>query len=188
MGGNNDLSGTLPTELGLLETLSALSLQETSIFGSIPSEIGMLKKLQILELQNTKLGGTLPIELYDGITDLFTFFLQDSNFSGTISSQIRNWAMMEYFSIANNNFHGELPDIPIWSNLVVFQVNGNPNLTGSLPASLCHGYQSFFYSEICIVADCPVSTNSSNRLVCEDDCCTECCDSASCGCIPFEKI
>lgn len=48
--GENNLRGTIPTELGLLTALTELDLRFNPIFGSIPSEIGKITSLTALIL------------------------------------------------------------------------------------------------------------------------------------------
>ena len=40
-----DLTGTLPTELGVLQSMAVLGLGRNDLTGTIPSEIGMLSNL-----------------------------------------------------------------------------------------------------------------------------------------------
>ena len=60
---NNLLTGTIPTELGLLTFVNDLELFNNSLTGSIPSELGRLSILNFLFLSNNRLSGTLPSEL-----------------------------------------------------------------------------------------------------------------------------
>ena len=54
------LSGTIPTELGLLTELEHLTLKNNMLRGSIPQELADLKKLRTLDLTQCFLTGTLP--------------------------------------------------------------------------------------------------------------------------------
>jgi len=175
-----DLSGSLPSELGLLAVLDGLYAQSNPrITGSIPSEIAMLEKLRALALDSTKMSGTIPEELYD--VPIRFFDLSGSNFSGTISNKIWNWTNLTEFAISNNHFSGTLPDIPAWSNLNRFQVNGNVKLTGSFPISVCKTYQMAGQSQR-VIADCPSDDGGDARLVCPDyACCTQCCGTGVCS-------
>jgi uncharacterized delta-60 repeat protein/gliding motility-associated-like protein len=57
--GENNLTGTLPPELGNLTELKVLDLNENFITGSVPVQIGNLSKLTLLNLSNNDLS-TLP--------------------------------------------------------------------------------------------------------------------------------
>eukprot|EP00586_Coscinodiscus_wailesii_P001594 CAMPEP_0172484624 /NCGR_PEP_ID=MMETSP1066-20121228/12162_1 /TAXON_ID=671091 /ORGANISM="Coscinodiscus wailesii, Strain CCMP2513" /LENGTH=424 /DNA_ID=CAMNT_0013249271 /DNA_START=105 /DNA_END=1379 /DNA_ORIENTATION=- len=54
---NNEFTGTIPTELGLLNYLESFALSYNSLKGGIPSEIGNLKNLSLLHLQGNMLTG-----------------------------------------------------------------------------------------------------------------------------------
>ena len=62
---NNQLSGTIPPELGRLVHLEELFLHGNQFTGEIPRELGDLASLRRLKLGDNQLSGTLPAELGD---------------------------------------------------------------------------------------------------------------------------
>ena len=61
---NNELSGTIPTEYGLLSSLQNLNLSgNRALGGSIPTELGDLSALLSLNLTKTALTGDVTIGL-----------------------------------------------------------------------------------------------------------------------------
>ncbi|KAL9426478.1 hypothetical protein AB3S75_033292 [Citrus x aurantiifolia] len=52
---NNDLSGSIPPQIGSLSKLKYLNLHWKNLTGTIPKEIGSLKNLEALYLCNTSL-------------------------------------------------------------------------------------------------------------------------------------
>ena len=64
LGGNN-LSGSMPPEIGELDSLLHLDLSRNGIGGRIPEEVGDLKQLSHLHLDNNALEGRLPARLGD---------------------------------------------------------------------------------------------------------------------------
>ena len=48
---DNGLSGTIPTELGLLPDLVVLGMEQGTTTGSIPSELGQLEKMIFIKLK-----------------------------------------------------------------------------------------------------------------------------------------
>jgi len=56
----NDITGTIPTEIGLMSGLASFSIANSTLTGTIPEEIGNLKQLRRLWLFNNKLTGTIP--------------------------------------------------------------------------------------------------------------------------------
>ncbi|CAB9510307.1 Leucine Rich Repeat [Seminavis robusta] len=60
---NKMMSGSLPTELGLMTALAFLNMSATAISGSIPSELGLLTSLTELALHHSNLSGMVPSSL-----------------------------------------------------------------------------------------------------------------------------
>jgi len=90
LSGNN-LTGTLPTELGSLTNIQALNLRNNQLTGSIPENIGNLSNLQtILSLGGNQLTGTIPIEL-GNLVNLERLELDNNQLSGTIIYLICNF-------------------------------------------------------------------------------------------------
>jgi len=58
-----DLSGTIPTEVGLLTSLEKMFLSKAHVTGTLPTELGRMVSLVMLFLVNNDLQGTIPIEL-----------------------------------------------------------------------------------------------------------------------------
>ena len=61
--GMNDITGTIPTTVGLYDSLTDLVLKGNPIDGDLPTEIGSLVDLDTLSLSNCQLKGTIPEEL-----------------------------------------------------------------------------------------------------------------------------
>ncbi|OQY30290.1 MAG: hypothetical protein B6244_00065 [Candidatus Cloacimonetes bacterium 4572_55] len=59
----NSLSGSIPTEIGNLTSLTRLYLSYNDLSGSIPTEIGNLTRLIWLDLQNNSLSRSIPASL-----------------------------------------------------------------------------------------------------------------------------
>ena len=59
----SQLSGSFPTQLGVLTALKGLSLSESKLSGSIPTQIGALTALKALNLGGNDLSGSLPSQL-----------------------------------------------------------------------------------------------------------------------------
>ncbi|MEE3195875.1 MAG: leucine-rich repeat domain-containing protein, partial [Candidatus Neomarinimicrobiota bacterium] len=58
--GNNQLTGSIPSEIGNLTNLTSLSLMINQLTGSIPPEIGNLTNLTGLGLHDNQLTGDIP--------------------------------------------------------------------------------------------------------------------------------
>jgi Leucine-rich repeat (LRR) protein len=60
---DNKITGTIPTEIGLLTELASISLTNATLRGPIPTELGKLSGLRRLWLYSNKLTGSIPAEL-----------------------------------------------------------------------------------------------------------------------------
>lgn len=83
----NNLSGTIPDEIGHLSQLEALSLRRNNIVGQIPTELYNHKMLKELLLSNNKLLGTLSSNL-EQMDSLQKIYLDGNNFTGQIPDAI----------------------------------------------------------------------------------------------------
>ena len=59
----NQLTGSIPVELGQLSNLTSLNLDGNQLTGSIPAELGQLSSLTTLSLYGNELTGSIPVEL-----------------------------------------------------------------------------------------------------------------------------
>ena len=114
----NNLTGSLPKEIGLLTGLYGLNLDMNHLSGSIPTEIGNLTHLEDLSLFGNKLSGTFPAELAR-LENLRYLNLKGNNFSGTLPPELTatdwwqkwGWDFMDYdYQFDFNSFNLYLPD------------------------------------------------------------------------------
>ena len=84
---NNQVTGTLPTELGLLTSLASLSITNTTLVGTIPTEMGNLEGLRRLWLYENQLNGPIPAEL-DALDQLQVLELHHNQLEGAMPSGI----------------------------------------------------------------------------------------------------
>jgi Leucine-rich repeat (LRR) protein len=62
---SNDITGSIPSEIGNLTNLTSLYLSYNDLSGPIPPEIGNLTNLRVLELTNNQLSGEIPVSICD---------------------------------------------------------------------------------------------------------------------------
>ncbi|GMI78350.1 hypothetical protein like AT2G34930 [Hibiscus trionum] len=79
----NNLTGNIPSELGLLQGLYALNLSHNRLSGNIPSAIGNMSLLESLDLGYNNLSGEIPVSL-TLLDPLSTLSLAYNNLSGKI--------------------------------------------------------------------------------------------------------
>ena len=92
----NRLSGTLPTEVGLLTTMrDRLHLHTNRISGVLPTQLGMLTQTTLPALHNNAVSGTLPTELAR-LEQLLFPSLSYNRISGTTPSQMQaKWTSLQ---------------------------------------------------------------------------------------------
>ena len=131
----NDLSGTLPPELGDLTELTCLSLWGNSLTGAIPAELGDLANLAQLDLLGNRLDGSIPSSLGD-LANLTRLHLAENDLSGTIPSSLGNLTNLESLYLFRNDLRGTIPtSLGNLTNLDWLYMSEN-GLTGCVPAGL----------------------------------------------------
>jgi len=104
----NRLSGAMPPELGLLENLKYLSLSKNRLTGGIPGEFGNLTRLESLNIQGNKLTGSLPPEMRT-LTRLRRLDLSINRLSGKLPPEIGLLINLETLYLWANQFSGKIP-------------------------------------------------------------------------------
>ena len=91
---DNQLTGPIPTEIGNLSKLKYLIMHYNQLSDSIPSEIGNLSNLEILKLDNNQLTGYIPESICD------------------LTLQFNGWNSLfgENFAVYNNQLCPPYPD------------------------------------------------------------------------------
>jgi hypothetical protein len=79
------LSGSIPNSIGMVSTLTSLSLQTNNIFGTIPPSLGNLTFLESLHLEKNSLEGTVPNSLTK-LSQLKVLNVNDNYLTGTLPS------------------------------------------------------------------------------------------------------
>ena len=131
----NSLTGIIPSELGDLANLTLLSLGGNSLTGIIPPELGKLARLTSLHLWNNNLSGPIPSEL-GSLTQLRILGLQDNTLSGPIPLELGNLARLQTLWLDDNDLSGPIPrELGDLANLRRLALGGN-SLTGIIPPEL----------------------------------------------------
>ena len=105
----NDLSGTLPAELGRLASLGTLALHENRLTGPIPPELGNLAGLGDLNLWGNRLSGSIPPELAN-LASLWQLVLAGNELTGPIPPELGNLDAIVVLQLHQNNLIGPIPD------------------------------------------------------------------------------
>lgn len=131
---NNQLSGTIPSELGNLLELKWLYFQENQLSGTIPSTLGNLD-LRSLYLYDNQLSGTIPSSL-GNLSNLYFLDLGTNQLEGNIPPRLGDLANLEWLSLRVNQLDGPIPSqLGNLSNLTYLNLRSN-QLDGSIPPQL----------------------------------------------------
>ena len=132
----NQLSGTIPTDLGNLTNLEQLWLHKNQLSGTIPTELGNLVLRQSLSLYRNSLSGTIPAEL-GNLTNLSTgLWLHLNQLSGTIPTELGNLTNLKQLWLHENQLSGTIPtELGNLTNLERLWLHAN-QLSGTIPTEL----------------------------------------------------
>ena len=131
----NKLIGTLPKDIGKMEKLELLKLNDNYLYGELPESFYDLTALKYFSVGNYNFGsegGSIVIDPSTGVATLGR-----NQLSGTISEKIGNLKNLNTFDAIQNKFTGELPKT-IWtlSKLQFLALTHNDNLHGELPEDI----------------------------------------------------
>ena len=132
---SNNLTGSIPAELSRLTNLTQLVLSYNQLTCSIPSELESLANLTFLSLFGNQLTGSIPPELGNipGLADLWLFYNQ---LTGSIPPELGNLANLTRLWLYQNNLTGSIPpELGRLANLTQLFLDNN-QLTGSIPPEL----------------------------------------------------
>jgi len=131
----NQLTGSIPPELGDLSNLIFLDLGENQLTGSIPLQLGSMQYLQALHLDSNQLTGSIPPEL-GNLSNLLGLYLGGNQLTGSIPLQLGNLTNLWQLNLNANQLTGNIPaQLGNLTNLEKL-VLGSNQLTGSIPPQL----------------------------------------------------
>tara|TARA_Y100000996_G_scaffold408499_1_gene387653 strand:- start:334 stop:1611 length:1278 start_codon:yes stop_codon:yes gene_type:complete len=136
LGINSNLTGTISAEIGSLENLQSLRLDNNELSGSIPPELGNLINMNQLILAGNNLEGEIPLGLMSAIS-LESLSLENNLLEGPIPLEIGNLQSLDWLSLANNSLTGEIPiQISNLTSLYFLDLSSN-RLFGDIPDYFC---------------------------------------------------
>ncbi|XP_031129461.1 probable LRR receptor-like serine/threonine-protein kinase At3g47570 [Ipomoea triloba] len=138
---SNNLSGSLPQEIGNAKTAIAIDLSNNKLSGDIPSSIGGLTRLINFSVANNKIQGSIP-DNFGKLLDLHSLDLSDNKISGMIPKSLEGLISMNYFNASYNKLTGEIPSGGPFVNFTYESFLGNDGLCGTprmhVPPCLAH--------------------------------------------------
>jgi len=106
---NNNLTGSIPSEIGNLTRLTYLYLSNNNLTGPIPSEIVNLTNLTYLDLSYNQHTDSIPPEI-SNLTNLTKLILENNQLTGSIPSEIGNLTNLGRLYLNDNELYGQIPD------------------------------------------------------------------------------
>jgi Leucine-rich repeat (LRR) protein len=132
---NNQLNGSIPSQLGNLANLLRLYLDYNQLSGSIPPELSNLTNLAEIRLSYNQLSGNIPPQL-SNLINLQGLYLHNNQLSGSIPPQLGNLASLVWLDLSNNPLSGGIPaQLGDLASLQSLSLNAN-QLSGSIPPEL----------------------------------------------------
>ena len=132
---SNQLTGAIPPELGNLTNLRILNLHLNQLTGAIPPELGNLSNVTDLRMHDNQLSGSIPPEL-GNLSSLITAYLFNNQLSGSIPPELASLATVATLHLGNNQLTGTIPpELGSLANLTGLYLGSN-QLTGAIPPEL----------------------------------------------------
>ena len=161
---NNQMSGTLPLSGLWRKNLDGYGIG-TNITGTIPTEIGLAPNMKELYIHSNQLSGTVPTEIAF-LTSLKAMAFADNALTGSLPEGIGGNNIDALF-LQRNMFSGLIPDSigSGWTATKLAYFHGN-ELTGSL-VTLCENVDKVDVFADCAEVDCPCCSHCcDNEGVC----------------------
>lgn len=98
--------GVLVDDVGRVKILS---LSDNQLTGTVPPELGNLASLAYLSLHNNELTGTIPPEL-GNLASLATLYLSANELTGAVPPELGNLASLATLTLKHNKLTGAVPD------------------------------------------------------------------------------
>uniref|UniRef100_A0A3N7G7B5 non-specific serine/threonine protein kinase n=1 Tax=Populus trichocarpa TaxID=3694 RepID=A0A3N7G7B5_POPTR len=108
---DNNLTGSIPSTLGLVHTLEAVRFEGNSLTGPVPPNLNNLTTVKTLMMENTGLEGQIPPTLFD-LPSLQTLILRNNQLNGTLDIARSSSSQLEAIDMRNNliSFYSETPE------------------------------------------------------------------------------
>ena len=159
---SNNLRGTLPAELGNLDQLTELPLQDNHLTGSIP-DLGRLSQLELLRMGNNQLSGEIPASL-SNLTKLRYLELWENQLTGPIPD-LRRLTALEFLDLHSNQLSGNIPSMSGLTELEEMRLQEN-RLSGPIPdLSGLTSLARLYLNQNQLTGEIPASLDSLTELV-----------------------
>ncbi|KAK9183475.1 hypothetical protein WN944_026627 [Citrus x changshan-huyou] len=133
----NNISESIPPEIGDSPKLQVLDLSSNNIVGEIPVQLGKLFSLNKLILNLNQLSGGMPFEL-GSLTELQYLDLSTNKLKSSIPKSIGNLLRLRYLDLSNNQFGHKIP-VELEKLIHVSELDLSYNFLGEeIPFQICN--------------------------------------------------
>ncbi|ERN15174.1 receptor-like protein kinase HSL1 [Amborella trichopoda] len=131
----NQLSGTIPEDIGNLKNLTNFALYRNKLTGEIPLGLAQIPSLYDVKLFKNKLTGVLPPDLGKD-SPLYNLEVSENSLSGNLPESLCASGHLDAIVVFSNIFSGALPEsLSNCRNLRSMQVHLN-KFSGEIPAKI----------------------------------------------------
>ncbi|XP_042495106.1 probable leucine-rich repeat receptor-like protein kinase At1g35710 [Macadamia integrifolia] len=132
----NELSGSIPDNIGTLSKLTVLYLSGNKLSGKFPSSLANLTSLTELDVSNNKMSGEIDGYLFTSCTNLTIFSLYGNSINGSIPQEIGNLKSLHQLDLSDNMLTGSIPTaLGNLKSLNILDLSNNL-LNGSIPMEI----------------------------------------------------
>jgi hypothetical protein len=163
------LSGTLPTEISMLDHLHVLDLSNNRLRGTIPEGYVYLTQLRALDFGYNFLTGSIPNDLGTNCFYMEAFSLTANHLTGPVPLTLSAWRLLWYFDIGNNELTGTIPsEIGFMTSMQTMFVSDNL-FTGTIPSELIEmtGMRLFDAGSNAFTGTLPSGINALSESLCD---------------------
>ena len=98
----NNLNGTIPSELGSMDRVTAMSLGENRLSGELPPELGNMSSLKYLHIYETDISGAVPPE-FGNLSNLLSLVIFTNELTGALPSELTNLKKLYSLHFSEND-------------------------------------------------------------------------------------
>ncbi|CAM0907882.1 unnamed protein product [Alopecurus aequalis] len=132
---NNNLTGSIPHEIGALIQLVHLDISANKLSGQVPVSLGQCVQLVFLSLRSNMLNGSIPVS-FSNLKSIGQIDLSQNYLNGTIPSFFANMGYLQLLDLSMNFFEGAIPTNGIFQNHSAVILDGNAGLCGGATTNL----------------------------------------------------
>ncbi|OWM72024.1 hypothetical protein CDL15_Pgr017907 [Punica granatum] len=131
----NNISGSIPKEIGNITSLELLLLNGNQLTGPLPEELGYFPKLDRIQIDQNQISGPLP-KSFANLNKTKHFHMNNNSISGQIPPELSRLPSLVHFLLDNNNLSGYLPpEFSELPKLLILQVDNNNFEGTTIPPS-----------------------------------------------------